>query len=84
MPTNKKDLYKYSNLKEKIETKAEDILRDYFDYKNWKIPTDFSITSVDVADKKVYINYYGFMDNDCEIVSIEYFITKDRKYLNDK
>lgn len=83
MLINKRDLYTYSNLKENIEAKAEEILKDYFDYKNWKIPNDFSITSVDVADKKIYISYYGCMDHDCEIVSIEYFMTKDRNYLKE-
>lgn len=80
----KEDLITYTNFKDDIETKAEEILKDYFDYKNWKIPNDSSITDVRFEEGRTSIYYYGFHDFDVIDISIEYFITKDRKYLKEE
>ena len=84
MKFDKDILIKYQELKESIEEKAEEVLKAYYKFKQWRFPGDFSLDDVTIISKdKVCINYYGFQDHDCEYIPMDYFLTLDSKYLND-
>lgn len=75
MQLNKEMLLSYGNLKAIIEERADIVMKEYFKSNGWNFPTDYSINYVDVYNDKVDISYYGFMNNDNLIVSIDYFLT---------
>lgn len=82
MELNKYILIKYANLKEAVENQAEKALKEYYKFKKWKFPTDFSLENVEIGKEEVYINYYGFQDYNTECLTMDYFLTLDNKKLN--
>lgn len=74
-------LSEYQKIKEEIENRAEEIIKDYYDYKNWDFPNDFSIENVNIDEDEVCISYFAFDTNEDEVLPIHYFITKNREYL---
>lgn len=83
MKLNKDVLIKYEELRDEIENQAEKVIKEYFKFKGWKFPSDFSLEDVGLGTKKdvVYINYYGFQDYSSEVVPLEYFLTLDNNLL---
>lgn len=78
-----KELKEYERLKDKMEDRAIEVIKDYYDYKSWRFPTDFGLNYIDIGNDCVFIYYYGFCSDNSELVPINYFLTLDRKYLED-
>lgn len=82
MKLDNKILLEYQKTKEFICDKAERVLKHYFVFKKWNIPTDLSIEDVDFYNDKVVIRYYGFQTVDFESLPIEYFLTLNNNLLD--
>ena len=83
MEFNADTLLKYQEIKDCIEERAEVVLKEYFKFKNWNFPKDFSLGEVEILDNnEVRIEYYGFQDKDREYVPMDYFLTLDNKFLS--
>lgn len=81
MNINKETLIKYGELKNIIENKAVEALKEYYKFNDWKFPSDFSLEGVSIENDQVYVNYFGYDTADTDCFPIDYFLTLDSTYL---